>query len=407
MDKIASAFKIAACIDNARWIHEDNTVNYHINPETIINEIESEIEKAEYVILSHWITYICERQMKFEQIWEKGGFVFSWLVWKYQKCESLEDLKELFATAIKFDVKDGEKKCRFVADKSDCYESALKRADFKDNEPTFASRFPALDGIAIVNTLVTLKKHDGLHGYLQKVIDSDDFRENTGDSVKILLYSMHKLTYENPLPNELENKIKAVDIFNKKQEQKQITINLSDYKTFCENKIFESKRVNCAVRDYISNEFYAEHFKILTGIDFAEQLNQLELPGDVWNNNKTFGDCIEKIGIKHTRGKLNKALRREYKEDFTGCPVQFDITFDFVPNMCKAKPESKCNICIFGFVKNKESFDSERFNELCKNDKTTNCGVLREYCKYEVPCSSESNTCIKRLLEELTKNDYA
>ena len=96
-DRIRKAFKIASYLDNARWqllneVKSESLINYHIN----LDNISDKEMKAEYVILSHWITYVCVKQMDPKRIYDKGGYVFSWLVRKYQESESIEELSTTF-----------------------------------------------------------------------------------------------------------------------------------------------------------------------------------------------------------------------------------------------------------------------------------------------------------------------
>ena len=406
--KIANVFSIIAVIDNARWLQDDNgqrLVNYHINPENI----SCEVEKAEYIILSHWLTYICDRQMQYQKIWDKGGYVLSALVKKYQEC-SISDLRKVLMNSIRFYENDGERKCCFISEKGTCDE-ALRRANFTMNEPEFAPRFPALEGISIVNTLVTLKRNGGLQGYLRKILKSDLFKENKQDAMIILLFAMYKLSYENILTNELENKLKGFDIF--QNDTRHLDFNKDDYRNYSKVKIFESKRVNCAIRDYFKKKEYTEHFERLIDSDCFEllrsQLCQIELPGDVWNNNARFGKCLKMLGIKHGKNTLNRALRNLYNNSFDGYPEQFDVTFDFTPYMCEGRderntdgtPESKCNICLFKFLQNDDGFNYHKFIVHC-NNVDSNCGLLKEYCKYNVPCKPDGDTCLKSLYKKMT-----
>jgi len=407
-ENIRRAFQIADCLDNARWFQESRAprlVNYNMDPDAIPNETD----RAEYIILSHWLTYICDRQMQYEQIWNKGGCVFSWLVMKYQACD-MEGLRELLAgQGIVFYEKDGERKCGSAAHAGECSPAALERARFKDGQPMFSPRFPAFEGISIVNTLVTLKKHGGLGGYLKAVANSGAFQENRQDAMKILLFAMHKLSYENVLTNELERKLGKVDVFSGGR----VALDLAGYREFSRSKIFESKRVNCAVRDYFKRAEYVEHFERLIGGEnfkhLLTQLWQIELPGDVWNNNTEFGKCLRKLGISHGKDKLNRALRKAYEEavagrQIAGYPEQFDVTFDFALCMCEGKEKRgdkkgtpKCDICLFALLCGKEGFDVRKFEECC-NTGSGSCGLLKAYCRYDVPCSRDGNTCLKARL---------
>jgi len=178
------------------------------------------------------------------------------------------------------------------------------------------------------------------------------------------------------------------------------------------DKIFASKRAICALRDYFKGAEYIEHFKILLGEkafdDLSKQLDQLELPGDVWNNNSRFGKCMQALGFDYgkvkTKQYLNRALRTAYDnigDKKVGYPEQFDFTFDFVPRMCE---KSNCKICLFEYLKEKNDFDKNTFNMYCiegNDDKM--CPVLLQYCGYTVTCqdAKENDACLSKLLQKI------
>ena len=81
-------------------------------------------------------------------------------------------------------------------------------------------------------------------------------------------------------------------------DEKPKELNLTDYKDFCDQKIFDSKRLNCAVRDYFKRKEYFEHISLLLGSKdtfqlLQDQLWQIELPGDSWNNNDKLSKCLK------------------------------------------------------------------------------------------------------------------
>jgi len=77
-------------------------------------------------------------------------------------------------------------------------------------------------------------------------------------------------------------------------------------------------------------------------------LNQLELPGDVWNNNELFVTNFlrplgRQLGVKVSKkdaeeGTVSEKVREICNEaqnrGYNIYPEQFDVTFDFVPKMC-------------------------------------------------------------------------
>ena len=66
---------LIAFLDKCRWESKANnyyTVNY--SERKNINNIDDKR-------LIHWLTYITDRGMPFEQIWDVGGYVFSELLY--------------------------------------------------------------------------------------------------------------------------------------------------------------------------------------------------------------------------------------------------------------------------------------------------------------------------------------
>ena len=138
-----------------------------------------------------------------------------------------------------------------------------------------------------------------------------------------------------------------------------------EYKLFIKNdKIYKQKRAWCSLRDFIKSPVFKSFFKRalriegLTDKDFRklfepESLTQLELPGDVWNNNSKFRKCILRgTSYEGSKELLNKIIREYYdknKSYLQGYPEQFDITFDFVPRMCE---KDNCTICPINKINN-------------------------------------------------------
>jgi len=68
--------KVISWLDDRRWNTEDNY--------NFINFFREDLSNCEQ-ILTHWICYITDRQMPFEAVWDKGGYVFSELVYEYKR----------------------------------------------------------------------------------------------------------------------------------------------------------------------------------------------------------------------------------------------------------------------------------------------------------------------------------
>lgn len=408
-EKIKEAFRIAECIDNARWKTPSGSLSL-VNYSHKTDDIEDAEEKAEYIILSHWLTYICERQMSFEQIWDNGSFVFSDMVRAYQKAK---EINEAFVTRFVesyYDEEDKKYKIRFKSETKCDINNRVSPQNILNDKVYFASRYPSTDAVSVFQTLETLKKcyndntlHTGLYNYINNL--------NDGCTMIDLLFHMYKLSYNGigqPTFNDITsgNNIEVSKVL--KYKSNNSTEKIDKYKN---DKIYASKRAICALRDYFKGAKYIEHFKILLGENafdnLSKHLDQLELPGDVWNNNSRFGKCMQDLGFDYgevkTKQYLNRALRTAYDamDKKVGYPEQFDFTFDFVPRMCE---KSNCDICLFKYLKGKNDFDKDTFNMYCiegNDDKM--CPVLLQYCGYTVKCKKaiKKGACLSKLLQKI------
>ena len=86
---------------------------------------------------------------------------------------------------------------------------------------------------------------------------------------------------------------------------------------------------------------------------------------------------------------LNVLLRRIYREEQidSGCPEQFDITFDFVPRMCT---QSNCSLCPYG----KEIGLGQDLSKICIKDSSKYCPVVLVCCGYKKMCDPNNCTLI-------------
>lgn len=167
-----------------------------------------------------------------------------------------------------------------------------------------------------------------------------------------------------------------------------------EYNTFLKDKVFNQKRAWCSLRDFLKSPEFKQYFKValsdesLGDNDFIklfshEALIQLELPGDVWNNNSKFRNCILKdTDYEKSKEALNKILREYFNKNnqhIIGYPEQFDITFDFVPRMCDL---NNCDLCPIYRTNNKDN----NFNRICLNNKNMYCPVILVGCNYKNNC---------------------
>ena len=157
------------------------------------------------------------------------------------------------------------------------------------------------------------------------------------------------------------------------------------------------KRTWCSLRDYIKSKEYGKMFceelrnkcagcqELINAIfnsenDYKTACQWIELPGDVWNENSIFRQCI----TVQTAGKLGVVLRAEYEKisDCNGYPEEFDTTFNFVPRMCE---KGNCKICPFAKFKEMD-IDKDRIEKMCTNNTECFCPIMIKYCGYEFKC---------------------
>lgn len=384
-------FKIISFYDEVRW---SSTTNYNL-----INFYKKTLDDDEK-LLTHWLCYISDRQMAFERVWEVGGFVFSELVNQFKDKGDLELLNPNNPNS--FIEKNGNDGYTFKSITKAKSNSILKQSyNYKATDLVkFTPRYYPSDYFSILYTFDILQEYD--YSLTKYIVEQLNKHQEKDDTIKRVLFSLYLLTYfeiGQPKKADIEdfksnfkkakNRTRKVkDILNKEFEDK--------YKSFKRNTIFNQKRAICSLRDFFkSPEFriYFENSLKLEGVDTSQlftikSFQQFELPGDVWNNNSKFRNCIlENTEYENSTKSLNKILRDYFdknKDDLTNCyPEQFDITFDFVPRMCES---NNCDICPIGIVKgNKKS----NFEKTCINDIKKYCTVALSNCNYRVDCYGE------------------
>lgn len=360
-ESLYKIFKIISWLDNCRW---QAYQNYNF-----INFSRNDLTNSEK-ILTHWICYIADRQMPFEIVWDKGGYVFSEIVYKYSrnKLSSYDLLSEFYESHAE----KGSTKYRFTS---------------SDNIK-FASRYVTLDYQNILQTLEVLNSVanqslvDFIVILLKKFFDEDDLL------IRVAC-GLHLLTYN--LSGKKADPKKAIQILDNTEFEKKLA---AFKKTATEGK----KRLWCCIRDYkkgFYHKVFEEAVKESTGADSKALIHRwnslamddIELPGDVWNNNPLFRDnlitpMIDFNGSKSlTMPKIVRNLYNQLKNNsnINGFyPEQFDITFDFVPRMCSQK---LCEVCVFG---------TKGIESICIPSTDKYCPVALVSCNYMVKCSKDN-----------------
>ena len=355
-NKLISIFKAIAWLDEKRWGIEENydVIKF---PESFTN-----CEK----ILTHWICYITNRQMPFESVWEQGGKVLSHILYEYSRNKSLPQ-------AILDEHYKGE-----LDDKGN------KRFKFSSINDTYASRYVTDDYQSIKQTLEFLDDPKYQRNIIAYILDIIRRYKDKDDLLIRVACGLHLMTYQ--LYKKKADYKKALAIVNDSDKFEE---NLSD---FTKTSTTGKKRLWCCIRDYKKGPYYkifkeatketASYEEGLINIWDNLPMNQLELPGDVWNNKPIFKDNIfaKVVAFDFSNEEAPKIIRELYKrlrgseEMLSYYPEQFDITFDFVPRMCSKK---LCKICLFG---------ENGIEKICIPAYDKYCPVALISCGYIVDC---------------------
>lgn len=254
-DSFIKICKVISWLDDRRWNTEDNYNFIHFFREDL-----SDYEK----ILTHWICYITDRQMRFEAVWDKGGYVFSELVYEYKRSKLLP--RQILNTHYE-KYKDNKSKEKF-------------RFKSSDNR-TFASRYITNDYHNILNTLEVLNHYE--RNIINFIVDIIKRFKNREDLLIRIACSLHLLTYQ--LDGKKVNSKETLRVLNDKREFEKKVEN------FKKNSTSGKKRLWCCIRDYkkgLYHKVFSEAIREVTGREASKfisiwdnlPMEQIELPGD-------------------------------------------------------------------------------------------------------------------------------
>lgn len=364
-------FAIAKFLDDARWSKPENY-------ETI-KGVENLTGRQQ--LLVHYLLYIMDRQMPFEIIWDKGGRVFSRIVSDYAMGVPVSDMLKLGGNYV--NTTNIETKWKSIE---------FHTQDDDGKEISFKSRFVSTDFKSIYSTLYILDRVAGrdLVAFCEKVASS---YKGENDVVKRIAYALHVMTYEHQAKKPEED----LEEYLSKIEQEssdlcgkiQSFLNKSaedGYNHFCKEQTYSSKRLWCALRDYIKSPVYSKIFlpeinKVLEPHSLKEYTSQLELPGDVWNNNDNFVNCICPGKLKST--PFNKHLRTLVENDSQYEIDCFDVSFSLVPRVCQGRMD--CGCCPFGLVKEREHY----IENMCVANPDKWCPIVLYSTGYKMECKGK------------------
>jgi len=450
-DYLDRIFKITNFLDKARWGDKNNL--------DLINFCEDEKDLGPDVkLLTHWLLYVTERQTDFQRIWDIGGFVISDLVIKYTEEENANILSPNSDNPFFIPRKDYEFSKEYNKDDCNKYlfscckkagnNKILKQYGFdSDHKPYFIPRYYPSDFKSFYSTLSILENYNySLGNYIQEIFDKVNYSNdilNYGNLIPKLMFGLYLLSYKDI------GRVKSSDINNFKEfieceiepRNKKIKNDLNnfneEFNNFKNKKDYfdKTKRPWSAVRDFLKNKRINNYF--INSLKKAgyekyerfsidklgnEVLKNLELPGDVWNNNSTFKECIfpnnkykDIVEKEMGNGRRNeylmseylRALFDQYEENISeGYPEQFDITFDIVPRMCKNK---FCEICPYGLLDNGDPYgileaEGLKFKKICHGDKNKYCPVMLVSCNYMKDCVGKDNCELWKIYKSTETN---
>ena len=363
-NNLSNKLEILHFINNARWNSGDSKIYNYYMPMYYsgISELD-ENQKKEAKLLSHLLTYISDRQTSFRRCFKEGAYVYSYLVYRFftEPSTSVEDIL------------------------GDSLKNKRLTAPHQEKEIVFSSRFMPTDIVCVYKTLKTLDNN-----YKRSF---RDFLNKSSSSVGDLAKAFFKLTYQDvgtwSFSPSNNNKIKNNDkillndnnSINFKKLAKYIKIS---QKTF---NPYYAKRLWCVLRDFLRGDLFAEDFKEVIGKDKFQELslNDLELPGDVWNNNDIFLNCFWEKELNDIQGHNLPERIRIFYSKYNGqtefIPEDYDITFEFVPRVCGEKED--CKFCPFNF----KDKSNNRILDLCHGDTDKLCPVIKF-------CSGCSKICV-------------
>jgi len=245
-DALIKIWKVISWLDRQRW-NPENLRNY-------VNFFQEDLSSCEKV-LTHWVCYITDRQMPFELIWDKGGYVFSEMVHEYSRSQL--PLQEIL---------------------DNHYEKYYDNADREhyrfrtSNDVTFSSRYVTDDYQAINQTLDVLDHPAYKRNIAAYIIEALEKFKSEEDLLLRVACALHLLTYQ--LDQKKANPEKAIQGVNDCQKfDKKLTI-------FKRTSISDKKRLWCCIRDY-KKGLYQQIFNRAikeVAVDGAEELI------NIWNS---------------------------------------------------------------------------------------------------------------------------
>lgn len=384
--KVLQAF---AALDRIRWSYSPNY--------NLVNYCDDKLS-ADEKFLTHWLSYIMDRQMPFMRVWEVGGYLVSHLVRTFERSTTGTD-------CLASDYVLTEERTNGIGIVLHCPKEGTNRrlalAGITGDHVRFASRYVPEDTFLIFRTLSILDQVSQrnfarfLSIFLPESTPMPDAIRRLAVALDGLTYSAGSTISASALKEKLERlpSLIAADVAALRHEP-------AGWLTSKERSFqpFGKKRLWCSLRDYLKspefNTYFVQSLKDIgrsdadrwhrNNPDLHRALDQMELPGDVWNNNRNFanGLFMPNLQDKPSTWDMPRTVREIYKalaNDLQGSfyPEQLDVTFDFVPRMCDRQ---MCYACLFG----------GGVGRLCHRQLGLFCPVPLVSCGYQHACNPDS-----------------
>ncbi len=389
--RMSAILDVFSFLDDVRW---NNVSNYNS-----VNYCRDDLTEAEK-LLTHWLCYIMDRQMPFERIWDIGGYVISHLVHTYTTNPG-KSAVDVFTAYIR---REGD--TFHLEAPLDQPNDKLKRYGIVGDRVPFASRYMPEDLVLIYHTLGVLDKVAGrnMGHFLCLTLGKE---RNLEQGIRRMAFALNQLTYAvggsvsgNKFAQRMEEIEREVADF-------ELEVNMN-------GSLFGRKRLWCSLRDYLkSPEFNPIFVASLekSGYPDADRwrrnsdelkaaLRVLELPGDLWNNAGIFRRGLFSPYVSNERKTwdMPRTIREIYEfisriEATPFYPEQLDVSFDFVPRMCRL---AMCAVCPFG----------SGIEEVCHQNPDLLCPIVLYSCGYMYRCDPSSCEIKKNSVKGFCKSSY-
>ncbi len=383
MKRILQTFGL---LDQIRWSYSPNY--------NLVNYCDADFT-ADDKLLAHWLCYVTDRQMPFKRIWDVGGYVLSHVVREHAR--SSRGALAVMTDHIDRVAGQGDTGLAFVCP-LEAPNKRLALYGITTGRVRFASRYVPDDVLAVLRTLQMLElvSDRSIARFISIVAPADlPIRR----AIRRVAVALDAITYRSSGTSSATRLTEAMDKIPQAMagEAQQFSEDPMKWVAEKEKRFspFGKKRLWCALRDYLKSPEFNTHFVAslaASGAGNADRwrrdsselrcaLDELELPGDTWNNNETFRDGLFTPYMANRRRTwdMPQTIRRTYQllnNDLRGVfyPEQLDVTFDFVPRMCERQI---CSICLFG----------GGVKRVCHQQAGLLCSVSLVTCGYEHVCT--------------------